>query len=389
MKYLILSTIFLTSLLNAATIKHLVVDRDKNDKLVEVEKTLIDLNSSKEFDGKFFKVVEGSGNMPVKVDDSLLSKKAANVYFHLTKAKDFFASIGVKQKEKIVIRVDIVNKFHKTYHFQNPKLEPQFNNATTINSGEGVDVYGIPAWGNEIWFRPAKRIKASKEFNKRFRTMVRRSIPSTLAINADTFLYTTLNAVISDDIEGSIKTSAETILQNYLASSLLRFAVPELMLLFMDKGFFLDTAFIPEVAYHEYTHYAMSDYVPPVVNNTVMEGFADFYAAKISGRKEIAHKLGNYANLVGSRKVDANSLYEMKLDTGKGMGGDFVISLFFEMDEMIEREEGKFVSLKKLFDLRKQITVDTKIGSDFSDIFWEGLPNYRLEATMILHNRGI
>lgn len=387
MKYLAL---FLSPLLlHAASIDYEVVDRDGKDRLVKVARKLKELKDPSSFEGEYFKVVEGASNTAVKIDDSPIAQKAGNVYYHLTKAKDFFEGLGVKQNEQITIRVDIVNKFHKTYHFQNPKIDPVYNNATTIDAGEGVDEYDISSWGKEIWFRPGKEVPTGPEFKKKFKRMVRNSIPKSSSINADTLLYTVLSSAVSKDIEGSIKDSAQTLLQNYLTSSLLRFAVPELMIVFAEKNFYFDAAFIPEVAYHEYTHYAMSDHVPPIVNNTVMEGFADFFAAKISGRKEIAHKLGDYGSLVGSRKVSREALYSMGLDTEAGMGGDLVLSLFFEMFEMIKREEGENSALQKLFELRRQVTVDTKIGRDFSDIFWNGLPNHRLEAAMILHNRGI
>jgi hypothetical protein len=381
-----LSLLFISS---SFAVEREVVLRNKRDKLVVEKVELKELTSDSHYIGKSFKLVHKTSNEPIQIDDSSVSKKAANVYYHLTKAKNFFAKIGKKQTEQITIRIDIENAFHKKYHFQNVRVNPVFNNASTIARGAGVEEYNIAPWGEEIWFRPAKKIKIDKEFKKKFRKLARNTIPRGVSLSTDILLFTAIEAGISGDIVGSLESSGKVFLQNYLTSSLLRYAVPELMLLFSKKNFHFNSAFIPEVIYHEYTHYAMADSVSPIINNTVLEGFADFFAAKISGRTKLADKLGDYGALIASRSALSKGHYFLKIDTEDGLGNDFVLSLLYELSVMLAEKENERFALKALFEMRKAITLDTKIAYNFPNIFWEYLPKYKLDAMMILNLRGI
>jgi hypothetical protein len=387
MKYLVLILSFFT--FSSFALEREVIVRNKRDRLVPQMVELQDLTSKTHYIGKYFKIVHKTTDEAIKIDHSLLSKKAANVYYHLTIAKDFFAKIDRVQTEQIIIRIDIENAYHKKYHYQNAKLNPVYNNASTIAAGEGVQDFDIAPWGYEIWFRPGKKIKISKEYKKKFRALAKDLVPEGSKLTVDYLLYTAIEASVSGDIIGSLTDSAEFFLQNYLTSSFLRIAVPEIMLLLSKKHFYFEAAFVPEVIYHEYTHYAMADYVSPIMNNTVLEGFADFYAAKISGRTKLAHKLGNYGSLVGSRSALAENYYFLEIDTEAGLGNDFVLSLLYELNEMLAQKENEQYALKALFDLRRGITLDTKVGPDFPDLFWIYLPKYQLDAMMILNLRGI
>jgi hypothetical protein len=373
----------------ASSVEREIVSRNHKDRLTIQKVQLTDLTSIEHYESKFFKIVHKTSSEPIKIDSSDISKKAANVYYHLTKAKNFFATIGRVQKEQIVIRIDIENAYHKKYHFQNVRVNPVYNNASTIAKGAGVEEFNISPWGDEIWFRPAKNIKIDKEFKKKFRKLSRNAIPKGVELSTDVLLFTAIEAGISGDITGSLESSGKVFLQNYLTSSLLRIAVPELMLLFSKKNFFFDAAFIPEVIYHEYTHYAMADYVSPIINNTVLEGFADFFAAKISGRTKLADKLGDYGALVSARSALSKGHYFLKIDTEDGLGNDFVLSLLYELNTMLAEKEDENFALSALFEMRKAISLDTKIGRDFPNIFWEYLPKYKLDALMILNLRGI
>ena len=387
---IILSTLLLVISFSSFSVEREVIDRNDRDKLVIKKVKLKELISDKYYDGKFFKIVYKTTDEMVKIDDSEVSKKAANVYYHLTRAKDFFTRIGHPQKEKIIIRMEIENAYHKLYHYQNAKLNPVYNNAATIAAGTAVEDFGIAAWGNEIWFRPSKKIPLTKEERKLFKKLSRQSIPKGTQIDADVAFYTAINAAISQDAIESAKQSTKTLLENFLISSTLRIAVPELVMLFMKKDVFFEASFIPEVIYHEYTHFAMADFIKPIINTTVLEGFADFYAVQISGRTKLAHKLGDYGALVASRSALTKTFYSLDIDTQAGLGTDFVLSLLYEIKEVLTKRVNEDYALKVLFDLRKQMTLDTKIGQDLPDILWNALPQeHRLEIMILLNNRGI
>ena len=366
-----------------------VVVRNQKGKLVLENVELPDLISRTHFEGKYFKIVHKVSSDPVQMDDSDIAQKAANAYYHLSKARTFFANLGRVQTEPMIIRIDIENRFHKRFHFQNPKVNPVFNNATTINRGTGVSELGIAAWGHEIWFRPAKKIKVSQEYRKRFRQLARELMPKQSKPSLDDLLFTLISASVSDDIVGSLKDSGQFFLQNYLTSSFLRMAVPELMFLLSKKYFYFDAVFIPEVIYHEYTHFAMSDFVPPIANTAVLEGFCDFFAAQISGRDKLIDTLGSYGTLVQQRSVLSKGYYFSGIDTEAGLGNDFVLSLFYELKVMLTSKENDLYAMRTLFDIRKGLSVETKVGENFSDLFWQYLPDYKMDAMMILNLRGI
>ena len=66
----------------------------------------------------------------------------------------------------------------------------------------------------------------------------------------------------------------------------------------------LDSAMVPEIIYHEFTHVAMSDYIPLTGSFAVSEGIANYFASVISGNTEIAGKLGEYGKNIEPLKID-------------------------------------------------------------------------------------
>src|SRR5690606_139875 len=102
-----------------------VVVRNKKDRLVVEKRQLTDLISSDSFNGRYFKIVGKTGDEAIAFD-SMLAPKAANAYYHLTRAREYFASIGREQSEQITIRIEIENAFHRDYHFQNAQVAPVF-----------------------------------------------------------------------------------------------------------------------------------------------------------------------------------------------------------------------------------------------------------------------
>jgi len=250
-------------------------------------------------------------------------------------------------------------------------------------------MFDIEPWGNEIWFRPVKRIKITKEFRKKYKKSLRNSLPRRSNIDSEVLIFTALNAAVSGNITGSLQTSGETLLTNYLIDSFIRVAVPELASLLLGKEFYFDASFVPEVMYHEYSHYAMSDSVAPEVNSSILEGFADYFATKISGIDELAHELGDYGKLAKSRSAINKIAYDLKLDTKLGVGTDFVLSVLHDIEKYISKYEDNGFVEKRLFEMRKGLSVDTNIREGLPRLFWDYFPEYAVETSILLNNRGI
>jgi len=111
--YFILACIFWTSASHALVEKRAVV-RDSNFNAVIEEVSLPDLTSDHSYEGKFFKIVHGKNDEAVRFDDSEdLQLKAATTYYHLSKARKFFAefikSSYVQNLPQITIRLDLTN----------------------------------------------------------------------------------------------------------------------------------------------------------------------------------------------------------------------------------------------------------------------------------------
>ena len=58
-----------------------IVERDTDNELSFTKKKLKNLLSTDKFEGKYFKIVKGTGDDPILNDGSLDAQKAANVYY--------------------------------------------------------------------------------------------------------------------------------------------------------------------------------------------------------------------------------------------------------------------------------------------------------------------
>ena len=100
-----------------------VLFRDSKEGYTIESKKLEDLKCNDTFEGKYFKIVRGTSDKAIsfKDEDEKLLKKAANVYYHLTVARDFWIknikSDFVGKLPQIVVRLDIVIYFSSVGHF--------------------------------------------------------------------------------------------------------------------------------------------------------------------------------------------------------------------------------------------------------------------------------
>jgi len=358
-KYLfILFNLFLSTHLFASPLFEVLERSEDNYSTFIIKRDLFDLESSDSFDGKFFKIVKGKSNDAIKFSDSELKLKAATVYFHLTKSRTFWIdqlkSTFVENHPKIIVRLEIINLFDDLGHFANERRQPQFNNAVTIPAGETPE--WVPEgkkdkWDSEIWFRPSKKILSSE-------------LPS-IGPNPLTTILRTLEGPYVEFERGIL---IQNILQHLFSpnssvtplwESFIRFAGTyaltksvvkysrKLDPLFMEKWYYLDSAMVPEIIYHEFAHIALSDKLELSHSTSVNEGMADYFAAIMTNKSKIYHEVSGFSN---SAPKDTNNrqLYSHWLESNSYATSDFVLSLLWE----IRQELGVDFSDKLILDSR-------------------------------------
>lgn len=374
-----------------------VMARNKHFHVKKIKGNLKNLTSNNSFEGLHFKIVHGKSDEAIQFTNEELRLKAATVYYHLEKARDYFTdklnSKYVKSLPQTIIRIEHTNKFNELGHFANDNFEPQFNNALTIPAGIGYEPAGIKPWNTEIWFRPAKKIHLSeiensqipidaKKILKNFRNGVHMSSLQKFLVD-----YFVVKIYGQLDLNGTI----EQFLRTTGSSILLELALSQSNLIqriITKKWYHLETALIPEIIYHEYSHLALSDGLLLNQSTAVIEGMADFFAGKISNSKELATKVAKY-NTYNGKKVNSTQLYQQEFELTSMANTDFLFGLLWQINEVIQDEN-------LIYELRNKISTDSKIRDDLIkgifDLIDEN-PKFtqeiKLKLYRMLYSRGI
>jgi hypothetical protein len=308
------------------------------------EETLPDLVSETHFDGRFFKIVKGRSEEPIPLDekDEALNLKAATTYFHLNKARSFWVnemnSDYVRTMPKITIRLDITNKFSDLGHYQHESIDPQFNNALSIPPGTPMDGVEIPAWGPEIWFRPVKVIRtedlpanglgAQGNPLTRYAAMLSGPVRSSAT---NRFIQLTLQKIFNPD---SLRTPyRDLVIRQFAtiaATAVLMEATKRSDRFFIEKYYYLDTAMIPEIIYHEFAHIALSDHLALSLSTPMLEGMADYFATAVAKNPHIASKIKDYSLSMPKNAKNKNT-YDPIYETNLFANSDFVLSVLWRL----------------------------------------------------------
>lgn len=324
-----------------------VLERDKKDNYKFVSRELDKLFCTDRFEGEHFKIVYATEETAISFDheDKTLVKKAANVYYHLTRARDFWIngirSDYVSSLKQITIRLDITNAFSNARHFKNAEQEKNYNNAWSIPEGETPKAGGEKkTWYKEIWFSPMKKIEARKKVVSDGSNPIHESLvlvkDPILELNVNGAIYLGLNWLKSPGVNGSMV--LDDAIKRLGAIAVLVAALETTKHMdkwFINKYYFIDTAMVPEIIYHEYAHIAMSDTMKTVHSVPVIEGMADYFAARIAGRRKMYDQLKDFAN---NRAKDVNSkqLYHPYLEGAWNSTSDFTLSLLWAGKEAFD-----------------------------------------------------
>lgn len=362
MKITLLILILLLQTANASIIRKRAVIRDDHFRATIEEVDLLNLTSESSYEGTFFKIVNGKSDEAVRFDDPEdLQLKAATTYYHLNKARKYFTDV-VKSKPvndlpQLVIRLDLINVFNELGHFANDNLDPQFNNALSIPAGLGYEPKKIKPWNTEIWFRPSKEInirdfKGSVDYASAKGALVSFR-NQTHMLNLEKFLSSILQ-------DGLVNSNGISSVMRLVGSSLLAEAVYQSTDIaaefFSRKIYRLDSALVPEIIYHEFSHVALSDRLELSHSTPVNEGLADYFAGKIANSKKLAIKIKDY-NLFNGKEVRKKQQYQVAFERGEYANADFVFGLLWNVGEIvgIDKEAAFMYSMTKKIDTNVSI----------------------------------
>ncbi|NDF15662.1 hypothetical protein EB061_10125 [bacterium] len=320
-----------------------VLIRDSSFRPVISIETLEDLREADSFDGRHFRILLGKSEESLSLSgtDPALALKAGTVYHHLTRARRFWVErIGsdfVKQLPPVSVRLEITNGFSDLGHFQNDRIDPQFNNALSVPGGTPFAGSQNKPWNPEIWFRPMKRIRprdlpdsAAARGASPIEPLAEALSGPLRVTQAGRLLQTALEAVFfpapGTRYSSSFLRQGGTWIMSELALRGLKHFDPRLL----QQEYYLDAAMIPEISYHEYSHIALSEFLPLHLSTPVLEGMADYFAARIGNHPVIAGGIGLYSSARpknGNRRSPYNAAWEERANAN----ADFVLSLLWSI----------------------------------------------------------
>lgn len=331
-----------------------VLERGKGDDVSFQKRELEKLFCNDTFEGEHFKIVYATEDnaIPFNSENSALIKKAANVYHHLTVARNYWInqvkSEYVKKLPQITIRLDIINSFSSSRHFKNAEQEKNYNNALTIPEGQTPRMaQEKKKWGKEIWFSPSKKIDSRKEIKSEGDNPVHESLvlvkDPIIEYNKSALIYLGLSLVASPQIyDGAVLNTA---LQRVGVIAIL-YGMVELSRhmdkLFIEKYYYVDTAMVPEIIYHEFAHIALSDTMKTVHSVPVIEGMADYFATRVANRTKMYEQIENFST---NKYKNANSkdYYHPYLEGYWNATSDFTLSLLWlgrtEFEKLNEKRQ--------------------------------------------------
>lgn len=300
-------------------------------------------------------------------DEEMLRLLAANTLFHAEKAHRFFTEIlsaeEVKKMEQLVIRLDITNTYSEYERFAHDNHKPQYNNALSIAGGIPYKPRpGLNPWGREIWFRPRKEIPIGELLaqlpenpaNAQLREARQALYPMQIDLAIRNTLLSIFQSRLTDpSYVDSVTRQGGTLLLMEGAFQVLkavnRYIIPQ--------KFYLDTALVPEIIYHEFSHLALSDYMEPNVSTPVNEGMADFFAASIGDNPVLAEKIKKFSTGVGKNGKKLK-YFSIELETLDNARSDYVLGVLWGLRDLL----GKNTATQVVFGARKYLnTKDSTI----------------------------
>ncbi|MFL5783718.1 MAG: hypothetical protein ACJ76H_03840 [Bacteriovoracaceae bacterium] len=293
--------------------------------------------------------------------------RATTVLYHLEIARKYFVeTLGatyLENNQKMIVRIGMDKPYNEFYHFIPESKMSETNNAVTIPGSGNRKRSGVEPWDTEIWFRPAEKQKID---NVMFR--------AGKALNESGFDSSITGAMIDQESEQLVQqiAYAEGLSGVDYAGQITKVLItlgvaeflPDVMML-VSKPFksetYLDTAMIPEVSYHEFTHVALSDAISVRKSTPLNEGVANYFAAVINNSAKIAAKTGEWAKNISPYNGDKKIRYNSLLETNRAAHANFVFSFLWNLRQRFEKEGlGKEAADRLVFEARNHVTYADK-----------------------------
>jgi hypothetical protein len=368
--FIILLGLFFFQLSLAAEFEAVVRTKNNRPKIEQVQ--LSDLESDSAFDGKYFKIVKGKSNDAISFNaDQALVLRAATTYYHLTIARNYWIQ-NLKNQfaanlPKMIIRIDHTNQFSELGHFANDNFEPQFNNALTIPAGKGLASRGVKPWNVEIWFRPQKKVHlrdlninslASQQYKgllSTFRNQIHmQSLQRFLATLVGSAVNQNMNVISTFNVDNLVRTAGSSVIMEFGY----QFFDP-ISKATARKWYWLDTALVPEIIYHEYSHAALSDFLELSHSTAIIEGMADFFAGQIANSPKLATHIKKY-NTFNGKNAKRKQGYMLQFEMTEYANTDFVFGILWQLKDILGEKEGEAF----MFHLRQKINTNSSIRGE-------------------------
>jgi hypothetical protein len=365
------------------------IDRDNSGRLVTTSAASSKFGMA-ENSSQFahFNILKGVEEEERSIDqlDEAEKLRVMTLAYHLNKARDYFVNVlkvtNLDASEKISVRYDMAREFSVGRHFA--KDNSDYNNAVTQKGSNDyiLSNEGVKKWNTEIWFRPAKDIETK---------MPAGSLNSSATTAMGSDILGIINSVVVDlsgqyAQGGSLKLNASHYEFELGMLLIVKKVVPNVLDLVFSKVPFkynLDSAMVPEIIYHEFTHVVMSDKIPLTGSFAVAEGIANYFAMVISDRSSLADKLGAYGKNVASIDIDKHLHYRSKYETdAEEAHSPFTYNYLFKMRQMvnkqfpkIEGQKGSDVFDRIVFEARKYLDLseDLTITKELPQALAQGI----------------
>jgi len=342
------------------------------------------------FEGRYFKIVEGKNESAVMFG-APLNQRAAQVYYHLEKAREYFLSIEEAPQEwlnqQITIRLNISNHFNPYSRFSHDDYARESNTAVTIpGSGEErMEEFG--SWGPEIWFRPKKLARSSAATEALSRTLEGNQSAMMEGVARSLVLNATANAAQGELLKDIF--SKDALVLGALSFGLIK-ALPSITRFFgrtFKQRFYLDTAMVPEIIYHEYAHFALAHHVD-LVSTPVIEGLANYYAGRIANKARWGNRPRQHSRDIGRSAYDKVQ-YSFAQERKDYATSSFVFKFLWSLADIAPKPDSFIYRASHRIDQNADIKMDL-VEAIIFEAETSGLPlNKKLRIHRLLQSLGL
>ena len=373
--------------------------------LVQQEVTLTDLVSSDSFKGTYFTVVLGQADQPVPFNAPAdLALKAATVYYAFTHSRAYFVqtlqsllpTLSSAQRgyldEPMVIRLEMTHPFSAEIHYD--LSQTVFNGAVTVPASDDFREDGTPPWGAETWFFAAQTQTVGNPASQ---------LPGVL--NSSDFKLAIFESLAQQDALGAIQDvqthlfSVTSLSENVAISLGLAQGLPPLLskvIQIIPGKVYLDAALIPEIGANEYAHYALSPWLGMKRRFHVGEGYAHYFASKITGLVRLQDKAGKYSRGYSPIRGDSSDMYDFMKEVGPSAAmSSFTFSVLSDLEKALKADGPAVIAGTLLYlDSGSSLKMDftRAVFSSIADLGTEEKKDMTTDAYWahsVLSNRGM